>query len=170
MDSCKLELREKYGAGYCIEPMRNRRGSDDSRAEDRPVYDTNLPPKQRGIRVILIGDFFARNFHVLFAPFFNLSDFPAFIFSRLVKLRVIPIIYWRTFRPNFSHLLRAIFQSCIFSWVFFQIYMGMLTNLIYLILENFTNSDRTPPYIDTYLQLFPNFGNYGKKLPDKNEP
>ena len=30
----------------------------------------------------------------------------------------------------------------------------MLTNLIFLILENFTNSDRTPPYIDTYLQYF----------------
>ena len=26
----------------------------------------------------------------------------------------------------------------------------------------FTNSDRTPPCIDTYLQLFPNFENYGK--------
>ena len=39
----------------------------------------------------------------------------------------------------------------------------MLTNLIFLLLENFTNSDRTPPYIDTYLQLFPNFGNFGKK-------
>ena len=38
----------------------------------------------------------------------------------------------------------------------------MLTNVIFLVLENFTNSDRTPPYIDTYPQLFPNFGNYGK--------
>ena len=24
------------------------------------------------------------------------------------------------------------------------------------------NSDETPAYIDTHLQLFPNFGNYGK--------
>ena len=46
----------------------------------------------------------------------------------------------------------------------------MLTNVIFLLLENFTNSDRTPPYIDTYLQLFPNFGNFGKKLSDKSEP
>ena len=38
----------------------------------------------------------------------------------------------------------------------------MLTNLMFWALENLTNSDRTPPYIDTYLQLFPNFGNYGK--------
>ena len=31
----------------------------------------------------------------------------------------------------------------------------MFTNLIFLVLEIFTNnnSDRTPPYIDTYLQL-----------------
>ena len=36
--------------------------------------------------------------------------------------------------------------------------------MIFLRLENQTNSDRMPPYIDTYrLQLFPNFGNYGKK-------
>ena len=41
--------------------------------------------------------------------------------------------------------------------------IGMLTNLIFLVLENFTNSDRTPPpYIDTYLRLFPNFGDFGK--------
>ena len=30
-------------------------------------------------------------------------------------------------------------------------------------LENFTNSGRTPPCIDTYLQLFPNFGKIWKK-------
>ena len=39
-----------------------------------------------------------------------------------------------------------------------------------MLLENFTNSDRRPPHIDTYLQLFPNFANHGKKLSDKNEP
>ena len=33
----------------------------------------------------------------------------------------------------------------------------------FLLLENFTNSDRTPPYIDTYLQLFPNFEKIGRK-------
>ena len=38
----------------------------------------------------------------------------------------------------------------------------MFTNLIFLVLENFTNSDRTPPYIDRYLQLCPNFGNFGR--------
>ena len=45
---------------------------------------------------------------------------------------------------------------------FFFPNIGMLTNLIFLLLENFTNSDRTPPYIDTHLQLFPNFGIFGK--------
>ena len=40
--------------------------------------------------------------------------------------------------------------------------IGMLTNMIFLVLENFANSDRTPPYIDAYVQLFPNFRNYGK--------
>ena len=41
---------------------------------------------------------------------------------------------------------------------------------MFLLLENFTNSDKTPPFIDTYLQLFPNFGNHGEKLSDKNKP
>ena len=41
----------------------------------------------------------------------------------------------------------------------------MLTNLIFSLLEKFRNSDRTPPYIDTYLQLFPNFGNLEKNSP-----
>ena len=49
----------------------------------------------------------------------------------------------------------------------------MLTNLIFLVLENFmNNSDRTPPYIDTYLKLFPNFLLMMEKtlFYDKNEP
>ena len=46
--------------------------------------------------------------------------------------------------------------------VFFPPNIGMLTDLIFLVMENFTNSDRTPPCIDTCLQLFPNFGKYGK--------
>ena len=45
---------------------------------------------------------------------------------------------------------------------FFSPIIGMLTNLIFLVLEKFTNSERTPPHIDTYLQFFPNFGNYGE--------
>ena len=70
--------------------------------------------------------------------------------------------YRRAFFSNFRHLFRAIFRSFIFSWFFFFPNIGMLTNFTFLVLENFTNSDRTPPYIDTYLQLFPNFGIYGK--------
>ena len=46
---------------------------------------------------------------------------------------------------------------------FFIPNMGNLANLIFLLLENFMISDRTPPYLDTYLQLFPNFGNSGEK-------
>ena len=46
--------------------------------------------------------------------------------------------------------------------VFFR-NLEMLTNLIFLLLDNLTNSDRTPPYIDTYLQLFPNFWKFWKK-------
>ena len=37
------------------------------------------------VRVILIGELFPRNFHVVFAQFFNLPDFPDF-FSRYVKV------------------------------------------------------------------------------------
>ena len=49
-----------------------------------------------------------------------------------------------------------------FPVLFFSPNIGMLSSLIFLVQENFTNSDRKPPYIDPYLQLFPNFGNYGK--------
>ena len=38
-----------------------------------------------------------------------------------------------------------------------------MLNLIFFILEDFTNSDRTPPYIDTYLQLFPKLWKFWKK-------
>ena len=31
-----------------------------------------------------------------------------------------------------------------------------------MVVESFMNSDRTPPYIDTYLQILPNFGKFGK--------
>ena len=52
-------------------------------------------------------------------------------------------------------------KNRIFSCFFFP-NIGMLTNLILLVLENSTNSDRTPPYIDTYLRLFTNFEKFGK--------
>ena len=68
--------------------------------------------------------------------------------------------YRGAFSPIFRHFFRAIFQSSIFSCFFFP-NIGRLTTLIFLFLDNFTNSDKTPPYIDTYLQLFPNFGNHG---------
>ena len=58
-----------------------------------------------------------------------------------------------------------IFFAQFFNLLYFPVFfpnIGMLTNVIFLLLENFTNSDRTPPYIDTYIQLFPNFGNFVK--------
>ena len=36
-------------------------------------------------------------------------------------------------------------------------------NLIFLLLENFTHSDRTPPYIDTYLELISKLWKLWKK-------
>ena len=63
---------------------------------------------------------------------------------------------------QFFDIFCAIFQSSTFSCFIFP-NIGTLTNLIFLVLENFTNSNRTPPYIGTHLQLFPNCGNYGKK-------
>ena len=86
----------------------------------------------------------------------------------LLVVRVIligePFLYRREFFfPNFRHFFRAIFQSSIFSCFFFpQKYWNVNELDIFAFLENFTNSDRTPPYIDTYVQLFPNFGNFGK--------
>ena len=65
----------------------------------------------------------------------------------------------------FVHIIFDICFAQFFNLPYFPVFfinIGMLTNLIFLLLENFTNSDRTPPYIDTYLQLFPNFGKIGK--------
>ena len=73
--------------------------------------------------------------------------------------------YPRAFPPIFRHLFVSRNFSIFQIFQFFFSNIGMLTNLMFLLLlENFANSDRTPPYIDTYLQLlFPNFGNYGHK-------
>ena len=95
-------------------------------------------------RVVLIGEFFPGVSkvwkHLEFVigviligeVFFQIFDF---FFAQIFNLPNFPI-----FSPN----------------------IGMLTNSIFLVLENFTNSDRTPPYVDIYLQLFPNSGNYEK--------
>ena len=58
---------------------------------------------------------------------------------------------WEFF-PIISTFFPAIFQSSMFSYLCF-----------YIIMENFMHSDWTPLYIDPYLQLFPNYGNNGKK-------
>ena len=52
--------------------------------------------------------------------------------------------------PIISTLSRAIFQSSTFSILFFKINTWNLTNLFFVLLENVTRRDRTPPYIDTY--------------------
>ena len=72
------------------------------------------------------------------------------VFSKIV-LRVIHI--GELFFHIFHVFFRAIFQSSIFSFscFFFSKYEFRKKN-----------SEGTPPYIGTYLQLFPNFGNYGK--------
>ena len=60
------------------------------------------------------------------------------------------------------------------NFLIFHIFLGFFSKYwnveIFLVLENFTNSDRTPPYIDTYLQLFPNLEIMEKTPSDKNEP
>ena len=69
----------------------------------------------------------------------------------------------------FDNFSAQLFNLLYFPVLFF-LNIGKLTNLIFLVLENFTTSDRTPPYMDTYLRLFPNFGKFGNTLSDKNEP
>ena len=71
------------------------------------------------------------------------------------------ILIGELFFPIFDIFFAQFFNPPYFPGFFFP-NIGMLTNLIFLVLKKFTNSDRTPPYIDTYLQLFSNFGNYGK--------
>ena len=90
----------------------------------------------------------------------NLSD-------ENIKFVNIPIFIWKKKTQENSSVFQIfeIFFAQFFNLPYFPVFfpnIGMLTNLTFLVLENFTNSDRTPPYIDTYLQLFPNFGNYGK--------
>ena len=76
------------------------------------------------LRFILSGEFFPKKFHIFFAQFFNLPDFPDFL-SKYIR----EISTFLTFWP----------------------------------LENFSNGDRTPTYIDTYLHLFTKFEDFGQK-------
>ena len=62
---------------------------------------------------------------------------------------------------------RAIFQSSIFPLYFFPINCVKFNVFDFSDLENFTNSDRTPAYIDTYLQAL-DFSE--RTLSDKNKP
>ena len=83
------------------------------------------------------------------SPLKNKND-PFFLSERLY-----PIIS-TCFSRNFS-----VFQI----FLFFFPHMSNLTNLFFRFLRISRislNGDRTPPYIDTYLQLFLNFGYYGK--------
>ena len=88
----------------------------------RALYATQQPTQGNSSRRAFFPIIYT--FHVSFAQFCNLPDFPGFFFSKYVK-----------------------FNKAVF----------------FLLLENITNSDRTPPYLDTYLQLFPNFENSGQK-------
>ena len=57
-----------------------------------------------------------------------------------------------------------------FSWCFFQLFYVKFNFPAFLLLENFTNTIRTSPYLDTYLlRLFPNLRKFSIKLSDKNE-
>ena len=66
----------------------------------------------------------------------------------------------RLFPQSFDNCFAQASNLPYFPDFFFQ--MCEFNEVVFLLLENFTNSERTPPYIGTYLQLFPNFGNYGK--------
>ena len=78
----------------------------------------------------------------------------------LLVNRVRVILIGGLFFQIFDIVFAQLFNFPYLAVFFFN--FGTLTNLIFLLLGNFTNSDRTPPYIDTYLKLFPNFGNSGK--------
>ena len=78
------------------------------------------------------------------------------------KNGIVRVIHIGEFFVQFFDVVFAQFFNLPYFPAFFLPNIGRLTNLIFLVLEKFTDSDRTPPYIDTYLQLCPNFGNYGK--------
>ena len=69
----------------------------------------------------------------------------------------------RVFSPN-------IFDICLAQFFNLPYFLGCspnvwnLTNSFFLLLESFTSSYRTPPYVGTYLQLFPNFGHKVKNI------
>ena len=97
----------------------------------------------------------------------NFYPWPLLLIALLPGQAGVRVILIGEFFPNFStFFFRAIFRllfsrnfSIFHIFLFFFPNIGMLTNLIFLFLENFTVSDRIPPYIYAYLQLFPNFGN-----------
>ena len=70
--------------------------------------------------------------------------------------------YRRVFSGNCDIFFAQFFNPPYFPDFFFPNKCVKFNELGFLLLENFTNSDRTPPKLDTYLQLFPNFGIYGK--------
>ena len=77
-----------------------------------------------------------------------------------------------SFFPKFSTFFSRNFSIFHIFLGFFSPNIGMLTNLIFLLLENFTNSDSTPPYIDAYLSAINYFQTLEfleKTLSDKNE-
>ena len=62
----------------------------------------------------------------------------------------------RAFSPFFSTFFFVQFFNLPYFPVFFsQINVWNLTNLFFLLLENFTKSDRTPPYIVWYIPVSP---------------
>ena len=78
------------------------------------------------------------------------------------RLSRVSILTGELFSPTISTFFSRNFSIFHIFLVFFFTNIGMLTNLMLLVLEKSTTTDRTPPYIDTYLHLFPNLGNYGE--------
>ena len=57
----------------------------------------------------------------------------------------------------------GIFQPSKFPRFFLPKYVKFNKPVFFLLLENFTNSDKTPPHLDAHLQLFPHIWKFWKK-------
>ena len=68
--------------------------------------------------------------------------------------------YRRAFSHNFHIFFAQFFHLPYFPDYFFK--YVKFNELVFSASGEFTNSDKTPPYIDACLQLFPNFGSCGK--------
>ena len=127
--------------------------------------------KKTNLDIFQVSGTFLSEF-LVFPIFLHLNLFVRAIFqsSILFPCFLLGSFLSESFFPNFSTLFSRNFLMFIFSRFFSHYIIGMSSKLIFLLLENFTNCDRTPPHIDACLWIFQTLETMEKTHSDKHEP